>query len=173
VTKADVIRPFVEKTVKELIGAQELFVEPDGTIPVRTGSTVTYIRLLDADPPTLQVFSPMLTGLSSSPELIARLNELNGQIRFARMFFVDDRVVVAAELPAETLDPEEIRTAMDAVSATADRFDEELAAAFGGQVHFVDEPTGGTDAQPGSSLPPPPPGDGGPAEPDGPASGYL
>jgi hypothetical protein len=38
-TRLEVLRPFVEQTVKEYLGVEELMVNEDGTIPIRAGST--------------------------------------------------------------------------------------------------------------------------------------
>lgn len=153
VTKAQVIRPFVESTIKELLGLEQLQVEADGAIPIRRGSTAVWVRLLDEDPPTLSVFSPMLQGVSTSPALLERLNQINAGVRFARLFWVEDKVIVATELRAETLDKEEITTAVDVVSGAADHFDDLLRKEFGGDVLFEEGPP----TAPESALPPPPP----------------
>jgi hypothetical protein len=174
VTKAQVIRPFVESTLKELLGLEQLQVEADGTIPIRRGSTAVFVRLPDEEPPTLHIFSPMLQGVSASPTLFERLNEINAGMRFARVFLVEDKVIVATELRAETLDKEEVATAVDVVSGAADHFDDLLHTEFGGQVLYKEEepPSAPTD----TTLPSPPPE--GESDSDGetpphPEAGYL
>jgi hypothetical protein len=175
VTKAQVIRPFVESALKELLGLEQLQVEADGTIPIRRGSTAVFVRLLDEEPPTLHVSSPMLQGVSASFALFERLNEINAGMRFARVFFVEDRVIVATELHAETLDKEEIATAVDVVSGAADHFDDLLRSEFGGEVLYKEEPS----ETPPEGVPPfPPPPPEGKNDPDGetpphPEAGYL
>jgi len=169
-TKIQVIRPYVEKTLKELLGTEQIEVTDDGTIPIRRGSTAVYVRLMDEEPPTLQVFSPLLQGVQKSPELLERLNEINGSVRFARLFWAADKVVVAAELDAETLDKEEIRTAVDVVSGVADDLDDQLRTDFGGTVLFP-EPTG--EPAEGELPPPPPPEEKTTERPSTPEGGYL
>jgi hypothetical protein len=163
VTKAEVIRPFVEKTVQELLGVEQLQVNDDGSIPIRRGSTAVYVRLLDDEPPILRVFSPMLHGIPKTPPLLERLNDLNTAIRFARLFWVGDQVILATELVAETLDKEEVANAIDVVVGGADRLDDALRSEFGGEVLFAEpEPTGAAAATEGLPAPPPPDGTAGP-----------
>src|SRR5439155_9595077 len=61
VTPLDVLRPFVEQTVKEFLGVEELKVLDDGTIPIRSGSSAVNVRLLEGPAgghPLLQVCRP-------------------------------------------------------------------------------------------------------------------
>ena len=75
-TRLEVLRPFVEQTVKEFLGVEELKVLDDGTIPIRAGSSAVNVRLLEGlagGHPLLQVSSPMLRGVKPSPELLEKL----------------------------------------------------------------------------------------------------
>jgi hypothetical protein len=94
VTRVEVIRPFVEQTVKEFLGVDELKVMEDGTIPIRAGSSAVNVRLLEGPTgghPLLRVSSPLLHGVPSSPELLTKLNEMNAAFSFARAFVLEDR----------------------------------------------------------------------------------
>ena len=154
-TKADVIRPYVEKVMKELLGVEELKVWDDGTIPIRVGSAGVYVKLAQPnDRPLLHVYSPMLRGIERTPSLLERLNEINASTFSARVFWVDDQVIVAVDLLAETLDKEEVQMAVDLVSGFADHWDTELRAAFGGEMQFEDAAPPPPEGAP--ALPPPP-----------------
>ena len=133
--RLDVIRPYVEKAVAEYIGARpdELVVNVDGSIPIRRGSTAYYVRLLEGDPPMVQVYSTLLYEVAKSPELLDRLNEINAEAMFARAFWTGDSVVVATELVADSIDREQIENACGVVGSIADHYDDELGAAFGGK----------------------------------------
>ena len=50
--RVDVVRPYVEKLLKEFFGAETLIVDGDGGWPVRVGSAMSYVRLVDGDPPS-------------------------------------------------------------------------------------------------------------------------
>ena len=177
-TKADVVRPYVEKTVKEILNVEELIVAPDGTIPIRSGSAGVYVRILDAgERAIVHVYSPLVRQVPKTPQLLEKLNEMNANTTFARTFWANDEVVVTVDLLADSLDKEELRGAIDLASGFADYWDTELSATFGGKVAFDERPS--QHATEGPSLPPPPGADlphteaAGGEKDDGPAHGYL
>jgi hypothetical protein len=147
--RIDVLRPYVEKIVAEYLELDgDLVVDDDGTIPIHRGSARYVVRLLDAQPsPIVQVYSSLLSGVKRSSKLLAKLNEINADIWFGRMFHLGDQVIVAVEMVAETLDKEELAAACDAIGAIADARDTELHDAFGGSMAFTDEPAQTADGE--------------------------
>ena len=137
-TRLEVLRPFVEQTVKEFL-VEELKVLDDGTIPIRAGSSAVNVRLLEGlagGHPLLQVSSPMLRGVKPSPELLEKLNEMNASFSFARAFVTDETVYIAMELFAEELTTEQISYACGLITFAADHWDDELKRSFGGETFF-------------------------------------
>jgi hypothetical protein len=168
VTRLEVIRPFVEQTVREFLGVEELKVMDDGTIPIRAGSSAVNVRLVEGPTgghPLLRVASPMLQGVTSSPELLAKLNEMNAAFSFARAFVLEDTVFIAMELFAEELTAAQIEYACGLITFAADHWDDELKQAFGGQTFFESDGL--------AKLPDPPPGDGTARDDGETAGGYL
>jgi len=53
---------------------------------IRMGSAMVFVRVVDAKPPHLAVFSPVLSGIRATPELFDALNDVNTRIRFGRVF---------------------------------------------------------------------------------------
>ncbi len=138
-TRLEVIRPFVEKTVREFLGVEQLEVMDDGTIPIRAGSTAVNVRLMqtrDEGEPLLQVFAPILHGVIKTPQLLEKLNEMNTNFLSARTFWVNDQVLIAMELPAETLDKQQVSYACSLISFAADYWDDVLKQQFGGEIAF-------------------------------------
>jgi hypothetical protein len=133
----------LHRRVRQLIGAYlddsafaaDLVTEPAA---IRCGTAVLYVRLVDADPPVVRVFSPLLRGVDRGPELLTELNELNGRLSFLRLFWRDHTVYAAAELLADTLGTAELANTCDLLSDAADYYDERLHARFGGQTAFTD-----------------------------------
>jgi hypothetical protein len=196
-TRLEVLRPFVEQTVAEYLGIEKVQVWEDGTIPIRSGSTIVNVRLVQGENPSrpiLQVYSPLLSELDSSAELLTKLNEVNANLTFVRAFWTDRQVILAMELLAETLDRDQIAHAVSLVSLAGNFWDSELNKAFGGKTYFAEEPAppadpaasgGGTPAEDapagqtaagdtaaaaaeqGTPAPPGRPGD------DQPAAGYI
>jgi type III secretion system-like peptide-binding chaperone len=186
VTRLEVLQPFVEKTVAEYLGIEQVQVWEDGTIPIRSGTTIVNVRLVHGDDPArpiLQVYSPMLSEIDSSPELLAKLNEVNANLTFVRAFWKDRQVILAMELLAETLDRDQVAHAVSLVSLAGNFWDSELNEAFGGTTYFPEEPPSGPSEgeAPAATAPVPPAGGGaaapaidpGPAVEDPPAAGYI
>ncbi|MFZ4721303.1 MAG: DUF3293 domain-containing protein, partial [Ilumatobacteraceae bacterium] len=132
---ANALRKQVESTITDVMGQLAAQPDGDGDYPLVRHSTPVYARLLpDAEPPALQVFAVMLSDVEASPELMTELNDLNIASTFARIFHVDGQVLVEADLVAETLDPNELRAAVDQIWDVAQRIMPTLSAVFGGQL---------------------------------------
>ena len=132
-TRLEVIRPFVEQTVREFLGVDELKVMEDGTIPIRAGSSAVNVRLLEGPPgghPVLRIASPMLHAVTPSRELLEKLNEMNAAFSFARVFEVDGTVIIAMELFAEELTAAQIDYACGLITFAADEIDLRLRETY-------------------------------------------
>jgi hypothetical protein len=119
--------------------AADLTAEPAA---IRSGTAVVYLRLIDAEPPVVRIFSPLLRQLDRSPELLMELNELNARLSFLRLFWREGTVYAASELLAETLSAAELANACDALADAADYYDERLQPRFGGQTAFDERRVG-------------------------------
>jgi hypothetical protein len=85
-------------------------------------------------PRLVQLVSPIVTGVSATPQLLAALNAINAQVPVARVAWGGGAIVVAAEIVADALDREELEAALEVVSRLADTYDEQLQATFGGEL---------------------------------------
>ena len=151
-TRLEVLQPFIEKTVAEYLGVEHVEVWEDGTIPIRSGTTIVNVRLVEGENPShpiLQVYSPMLSEIDSSSELLTKLNEVNSNLKFVRAFWTDRQVVLAMELLAESLDRDQVAHAVSLVSLAGNFWDSELNRAFGGKTYFAEEPAS-SSASPGA-----------------------
>ena len=137
----DDLRLWIQTLVASYLDGQpvngDLVTEPAA---VRSGTAVVYIRLIDADPPVVRVFSPLLRDVDRGPELLAELNDLNARLSFLRLFWRDRTVYAAAELLAPGLTGETLTHAVDTVSDTADFYDERLQPRFGGEKAYLAPP---------------------------------
>lgn len=156
-TRIEVIRPFVERTIAEYLGIDDdaLEVLDDGTIPIGAGTAVVNVRLVEghAGRPLLSVFSPLLHDVERTSELLEKLNEVNSSLWFTRVFWADRRVILAMELLAEDLDRDQVEHAVSLVSFASDHWDGELREAFGGE---VENPKGEAPPPPVPAAPPEP-----------------
>ncbi len=131
---AEMIKPYVEQKIGEMLGRDRLDYDEDGDIPIRHGSSVSFVRLFDGPAgPILRVFSPLLGELKVSRKLLARVNELNAGSTLLRFFFAQGTIFCVVDLPAQDLQPGELQQAVSAVAGTADRLDDLLKDDFGGR----------------------------------------
>jgi hypothetical protein len=105
-------------------------------VVLRTGTAAVHVRILDAQPPVLRVFSRLLAEVPRSDALVVELNELNATLSFVRVFWRDDAVFAATELLASTLDLVELAAACDLVADVADYYDVRLRDRHGGSTAF-------------------------------------
>jgi hypothetical protein len=130
----EMLRPYVEQKIAEVIGADAVTSDPDGDIPIRAGSAVCFARLVEGPSgPMFRVFSPLLRGVKQSRQLLERLNELNVGAPYARFFVLENTVFCASDLLAENIQVEEIANVLGAVSTHADQVDDLLKNEFGGE----------------------------------------
>lgn len=149
----DTYRVYVQALARETLGLdpdEDLTVEANGDIPIRLGSAMYRISVLEQDPPLVRVWSRILHHVEGSAELLEEINDLNRGIVSARVFFVKDddaatgRVVAATEIPAETMDLGDLAHACSAIASLADWVDTTLMIRFGGRTAFAEGD--GTDA---------------------------
>jgi type III secretion system-like peptide-binding chaperone len=140
--RIDEVKPNVERILLEFFKVEALTSDQDGDLPVRWGSAAYYVRLAGDDHPTLGVWSPILSAVGESPELLAEINAINSQLRFARMWRANDMVMLASELDAEALTLGQVATACNVVGSTADYWGPELQKRYCGKLSFQDEAPG-------------------------------
>lgn len=105
-------------------------------VAIQSGTALVLVRLVDADPPVLRIYSPLLRRVESDDGLLAELNEINAHLSFLRVFWRDGTVFAATELLAASVDAKALAHACDAVSDLADYYDERLHARFGGDLAY-------------------------------------
>ncbi len=139
VSSGAVVRAYVESLVKQLTDVEQVVTDGDGDFPVRVDKTLFYVSIVDNDDPVVQIFSFAVQAVPSSDELLAKVNEINGQLRFCRMFYDNGRVVIATDCVGLTLDEAEFRTAIQAVAGATEHFAPAIATEFGGHLAIEDE----------------------------------
>ena len=133
------VRARVEALLADLLGADELIVDDDGDVPVRWGSAIFYVRVIDGEPSIVRIFSPMLQGVKASKRLFRAINDINSQVVTGRMFWLDNDILVCAEIVGDHLDRAELEHACHAVATISDAFDDELQREHGGTRAFEDD----------------------------------
>jgi hypothetical protein len=105
-------------------------------VSIRSGTALVLVRLVDAEPPLVRIFSPLLRDVDRTAELLADLNGINSHLGFLRVFWRDRTVFAATELLATSLNATSLRHACDGVAELSDYYDERLHQRFGGQISY-------------------------------------
>jgi hypothetical protein len=140
--RTDMVRAFVESLLERLTGSEKVVPDADEDYPVRFRGALYYVRLVGDVDPVVQVFSVALSGVPASARLLRDLNQLNTDVRFVRVFWVRDQVLVETELVGASIDPEGFANACRAVATVTDHIGPMLAQRFGGTTAFADEKSG-------------------------------
>lgn len=136
----EMLRPYVEQKVAELLGVEKVNVDDNGNIPIRSGSAVCFARLLEGPTgPMFRVFSPLLQGVKPTPALLERLNAMNADVPYVRFFHIEDVVYCSTDLVAENMQREEIEHVLSAITFNADQIDDLLKNEFGGERMIEEE----------------------------------
>jgi hypothetical protein len=140
-SRADMVRAYAESLLEQVLKTDRIRPDKDGDYPVRYQSALYYVRVDPGqnDDPVVQVFAKVLADITPSSELFEHLNEINTQLRFARIFWVRDQVLVESEMPGMALSLEGLGNACNTVGGAADYFGPRLAEVFGGKTAFADE----------------------------------
>lgn len=141
VRTAEEIRPLVERALEGWLGLDELVRDADGDYPIRIGSALMFVQVLDGVPPLVRIFSPILHDVAASPTLFEALNEINARIRFGRVLWAGRQVIIAMELTAADITATQVVVACTEIGNLADHLDEGLHGRFGGATAFTTRPT--------------------------------
>jgi hypothetical protein len=136
--RPDVAYVYVRDLIERLTGTKP---EPDddGDLPVVFGGELFFVRVVGPVgeiEPWIQVFSVAVDDLEASPELMAELNEVNRDLRFARAFYVESQVLIEYEMWADDLTPENFAHACRNVAGATDVFARQIHEKFGGTLLF-------------------------------------
>jgi hypothetical protein len=81
----------------------------------------------------LRFIAPVVMGIVPTPELHARLSELNNTTIFGKFYVMDGAVWIEHNLLGESVDWEQFRAVLASVAHHADHLDDLLIAEFGGR----------------------------------------
>lgn len=128
------LAPVVEEGLRRLLGVATLARDEDGDYPIKIGSALMFVRLVEGNPPAVAIFSTVLADVEESPLLFAALNDLNRRIRYGRVFWVAGQILVALELSAMDITADQLAFACVQLGSLADHLDDLLHGRFGGVI---------------------------------------
>ncbi len=143
----DQLEQWLEDTLKRELGADEIIRDEDGDIPIRHGSAMVYVSVIDVESelPLIRVFAPLLEDFALRPEVYEAVNSINRQVPFARAIVDPDirQIVLAADLFIfDQMSSEQLMATIELIGENADHFDTMLKKRFGGTTAFDDEDAG-------------------------------
>ncbi|GAA0273016.1 T3SS (YopN, CesT) and YbjN peptide-binding chaperone 1 [Cryptosporangium japonicum] len=127
----------VRAVVSELLSrpVDELPLDADGDIAIRSGSAMVFVRITD-DPPLVEVSSPVLTEVRATQRLYERLSALTKTLPVGRLYLEDDTVWASVGVFGTDFQPTHLSTAIRVMTGLADVLDDRLQGDFGGKVFF-------------------------------------
>ena len=134
--RSEIIRPYIERLIGQWLEAPVMTADDDGRYHVRVNTSGFIVEIIEYEPTLVRMWSPVLIGVEKTPDLLDTLNGLNAGGLGLRVFHTDDKVVLATELVAETLDAREMHFACHLLAGAAERLGPELVALYGGQTLF-------------------------------------
>lgn len=103
------------------------------TIPHGSASVMVAVRPMGDSEAALEITSHVVTGASVSKELMQFLLRKNAELHFGAFgLLFDDTVIFSYTLPSAVVTKESLATALSAVAAIADYYDDEIVAIAGG-----------------------------------------
>ncbi len=131
---------WVERTLTSALGVERLERNPAGDFPFRLGSSLSFVRVIEAEPPRVEIVAPIVRDLERTPALLEGLNEINLKLRFAKAVVTPaNEVILTADLPAWTLHERELLFVLNLVLRAADEFDSKIRERFGGRTMYEEE----------------------------------
>lgn len=121
--------------LSEITGLCDLFIDDTEKIAVHYERFLVFVRLI-GEPPSVQIFSPILQKVDEDQDIHARLNEVNANVTFARFFIQDDTIFCAYELSALPFVENRFAEAFMRFCDTAHEISVELQKEFGGLANF-------------------------------------
>ncbi|MGE5480999.1 MAG: T3SS (YopN, CesT) and YbjN peptide-binding chaperone 1 [Chloroflexota bacterium] len=127
-----------KKKVAQMLG--ELYPDfidfEDGSYTISSGSTIVMIvvRAFTEKESVIECISNVVTGAEINSELMKFLLRKNAEIHFGAFgLLFDDTIVFQHSLAGSNLDQNELETAINAVLAIADHYDDEIIKIAGGK----------------------------------------
>jgi len=124
---------------------ENLPVDKDGDIGIRSGSAMVFVRVRD-NPPLIDVFSPVLTEVDASEQLYVRLSELTHRMPIGRLYCAGETVWASVPVFGRDFQPTHLMLAVQVMTGLADELDDRLHGEFGGKRFFAEADRPGVEA---------------------------
>ncbi len=134
-TGSDELRARVKEVVRAVLGVDDVQVDADGDIPIRSRTSVAYVRVF-RDAPVVRVFSPVLWDLGNPNGIEEAVNEINRTTNWVKAVWDDGAVVLFSDIVAHPLAESQLAAAITSVVHRADEMGPALQQRYGGRTAF-------------------------------------
>lgn len=137
---ADALREQVRTVIAAMqrTTPDQLAADADGDIGIRAGTAMVFVKVRD-NPPLVDVFSPVLTGLEPSEQLYGRLSELTNRMPVGRLYYTNQTVWASVPVFGRNFQPSHLVLAVQVMTGLADELDDRLHGEFGGRRFFAED----------------------------------
>jgi len=133
------LRTRIQECLRQIFGGYEI--GTDNSYAVRAGTTKVIVRPHEwvKDKTLVNVIAIVAMGVEPTKDLMEFLNTTNMNLIFGKFFVVKEQKVVLCHhaLLGDRMEREELETAIMAIGAVADHYDEEIVKKFGG-MRYID-----------------------------------
>ncbi len=129
---AEDLRKELEATVRGMLQLDELYIDADGDIPIKWGTTSVFVRVSKAAP-VVNVFAPLIVEVPSGAALLEAANSINQRYNVVRAFVEGDSMLMAADVMARPYVSAHVVETIQLIGEIADELDEELQSQLGGR----------------------------------------
>jgi hypothetical protein len=123
---------------------ENLPVDKDGDIGIRSGSAMVFVRVRD-NPPLVDVFSPVLTDVDANEQLYVKLADLTHRMPIGRLYCNGNTVWASVPVFGRDFQPTHLMLAVQVMTGLADELDDRLHDEFGGKRFFAEGDMPGAD----------------------------
>lgn len=134
----------VARVVAVMVGTEpdQLLIDADGDFGIRSGSAMIFVRAHEDLPPLVEVFSPLIIGVTPTESLYRRLSELTNSVPIGRIYCTGDTVWASVPVFGENFQEAHLKLAINTMNDLADEWDDQLREEFGGTRFFEDDAEG-------------------------------
>lgn len=133
--QATILQQRLLATMTELTGIADLEFDEDGDTAIQYGTLPVFVRLA-GDPPYAHIFSPLLTDVEETAQLLARLNEINSGTSWLHLYLHSGSIVAVADVLAEPFVTEYVARAFKEFCPMAEGIGTLLQSEFSGDAPF-------------------------------------
>jgi hypothetical protein len=131
----DELRARVREVVRSVLGVDEVLMDKDGDIPIRSQQSVTYVRVFP-DVPVVRVFSPVLWDLGNPSGIEEAVNDINRTTNWVKAIWDDGTVVLFSDVVGDPLAESQLAAAINSIVHRADEVGPALQQRYGGRTAF-------------------------------------